>query len=376
MLMMSALAAIGAAPVDPGPPPAPGGEREATPPIHAREGATATYKNGYSPSQIRHAYGFDQLTATGSGQKIAIVDAYGSPSIQKDLAVFSQQFALPAANLTIAYPTGKPKKTDAGWALETSLDVEWAHAIAPEASILLAVAKTNSFTDLMAAVDYAVSHGATAISMSWGAREFSGEGTYDSHFQGKNGVVFTASSGDNGAGVSYPAASPGVVSVGGTTLKLDGSNNWTSETAWSGSGGGVSAFEGSASYQSGFTSGNRGVPDVSLVADPATGVAVYHSTRYFGSVGWFVVGGTSAGSPMWAALVAVANQGRTSPLTGGHSALYALAGSVTYGADYRDIQSGTNGSCGANCTAVSGYDLVTGLGSPLANNLIPGLVSQ
>ncbi|MGE5675468.1 MAG: S8 family serine peptidase [Mycobacterium leprae] len=347
---------------------------QAQPLVKLKGNATSTYQSGYKPSQILHAYGFDQVSAAGSGQTIAIVDAYGSPTIQNDLAVFNKQFGLPSANLTIAYPGGKVRKTDGGWALETSLDVEWAHAIAPAAPILLVVAKSASTSDLLGAVDYATSQGARVVSMSWGSSEFSSESSYDSHFS-HTGVVYVASTGDNGTGVEWPAVSPNVVAVGGTHLPLDASGNLTaSETAWSGSGGGTSAYYAQPAYQAGFTSASkRTVPDVALQADPNTGVAVYDSTSDQGQVGWFVVGGTSFSAPSWAALLARVDQGRATALTDGHAAVYQFAGSSTYSTDYRDIVSGTNGTCGPVCTASSGYDEVTGLGSPLASSLVPAL---
>ncbi len=368
MILAAALVApalLGAAPPDPS------GERVAHPPIRVRDGATATYQTGYKPSQIRHAYGLDQLSGTGKGQLIAIVDAYGSPTIQKDLAAFSSQFGLPAANLTIAYPQGKPNRTDAGWALETALDVEWAHALAPEANLLLVVSKTNSFANLLSAVDYATSQGAHVVSMSWGGSEFSSEASYESHFN-RSGVVFTAAAGDNGSGVLWPAVSPYVVAVGGTTLPLDSSGNLTgAETAWSGSGGGISTYESEPAYQTAYgiaSNNHRGVPDVSFDANPNTGAAVYNSTKYYGQRGWFVVGGTSFGAPAWAATIALANQGRTAPLSDGHTALYQAATGSSYPANYRDVASGSNGNA-----AGTGYDFVTGLGSPLAGNLVPAL---
>src|SRR5439155_25939585 len=181
---------------------------------------------GYSPAQIRHAYGIDKLTQDGAGQTIAIVDAYDAPNIQSDLNTFSTQFGLPTSGFTFtkAYAQGSQPPADGGWAQEISLDVEWAHAIAPQANILLVEAANSSLTNLLGAVDYAVAHGAAAVSMSWGAADFSAESTFDSHFN-VTGVTFLASSGDTGGQVLYPSASPAVVSVGGTTLPLDGSGN-------------------------------------------------------------------------------------------------------------------------------------------------------
>ena len=350
---------------------------DAHPPIHIKNnGATPTYQNGYNPPQIKKAYGLDKVTTDGTGQTIAIVDAYGSPTIQNDLQVFNAQFGLPSTNVAIAYPTGKPGRTDGGWALETSLDVEWAHAIAPNANILLVVAKSASISNLLAAVDYATSHGAQVISNSWGGSEFSGEASYDSHFQ-HTGIVYVASSGDNGSGVSWPASSPYVLSVGGTNLKVDSSGTYQSEAAWSGSGGGTSTYESRPGYEDlwqNVVGIHRGNPDVSWDADPNTGVAVYDSTQDSGQKGWFQVGGTSFGSPCWAALIALSDQGRSSALTSINtiSQLYSIAGatnSTGYTNNYHDILSGSNGGFSSQ----SGYDMVTGIGSPKADVLVPAL---
>lgn len=367
----------------------------ARPPIHLRHMAT-TSPTGYSPSQIRHAYGFDTLSNTGSGQIIGIVDAFDDPTAASDLKTFITTFGLtmmnglpgtPSCSVSAGphpcfqkvYAQSKPR-TDSGWALEISLDVQWAHTVAPGADILLVEAKTNSFSNLLGAVDAAVSGGAKVVSMSWGGSEFSSESSYDFHFN-KSGVTFTASSGDSGTGVIYPAVSPYVVGVGGTSLPLDGSGNLTgAETAWSGSGGGISSIESEPGYQTNYpipnTGGKRGVPDVSYNADPNTGVSVYDSTRYQGQAGWWQVGGTSAGAPQWAALIALADQGRGSSLSSNSlssSPEYNAASGSAYSSNYRDITSGTNGSCATTCSAATGYDFVTGVGSPLGNNLVPYL---
>jgi len=346
---------------------------------------------GLTPSQIRHFYGIDSLACSagntcGAGQTVAIVDAFDDPNIESDLATFSSQFGLPScttANLcfTKATPQGSPH-TNRGWALEISLDVEWVHAIAPGAKILLVESKTNSFTNLFNAVTFAASQaGVHQVSMSWGGGEFSSETSSDGTFT-VSGVTFTASSGDGGHGVIYPSASPNVVAVGGTTLNLDSSGNLISETAWAGSGGGISAFESEPSYQSNFpipsTGGFRGVPDVSYDADPASGVAIFDSLGDMGFKDWIQVGGTSVGAPNWAALIAIANAGRTRALgstgttTPTNVAIYNIA-KKAYAANFRDITSGTNGSCGTLCTASTGYDFVTGLGSPLANHIVSAL---
>jgi subtilase family serine protease len=343
----------------------------ASPHVHVRQ-AAQTSPAGYTPTQIRNAYGFNKVINKGAGQKIAIIDAYGSPTIQADLDRFCTQFSLPRTTIQIAYPSGHPTGTDGGWALETALDVEWAHAIAPSATILLVVAKDAYLSTLLTAVDYAVQQGAKQISMSWGANEFSSQSLYDSHFN-KAGVTFIASSGDSGAGVSWPAVSPYVTGVGGTSLILNSLGQIVSERAWSGSGGGKSAYTAKPSYQRNFqTSTRRMVPDVSYHADPSRGFCIYSSTPYGGWSGWFTVGGTSAGAPQWAALFALTNSSRTSSLSNADTLLYSLANGQLYWTFYRDIVGGNNGGY----QAVRSYDEVTGLGSPISYNLVSGLVRK
>ncbi len=370
----------------------PGFDSEARPPHRVKNAAT-TSPTGLTPTQIWHAYGFDQigcgLTGTtwpnsklcGNGQVIAIVDAYDNPNIESDLATFNKQFGLPPCTkangcFTKATPQGGPK-FDQTWALETALDVQWAHAIAPGAKILLVEAKSSSLSDLLVAVDYAVKQGGVhQVSMSWGASEFSSVSTLDSHFQVK-GVSFFASSGDSGNGAIWPCVSAYVVCVGGTTLNVDSSGNVQSETAWAGSGGGISKYVSEPPYQVSYgisSGGKRGVPDVSYDGDPATGVPIYDSAGYNGQKGWFQVGGTSVGPPHWAALFAIANSGRSAPISstsfGTGTIIYGAATGTNYALNYRDITSGSNGICGSVCNAAKGYDFVTGLGSPLANNLV------
>ncbi len=313
----------------------------------------STSPTGLSPATIKSVYSFSTSSTAGAGKTIAIVDAYDDPTAESDLAVFSSQYGLPActtangcfSKVNQTGGTSYPRK-DSGWALEISLDVQWAHAIAPGAHILLVEASSNSFANLLVAEDYAKTH-ATYVSNSWGGSEFSSENSYDSHFA-QSGVSFFVSSGDAGLPAEYPSASPNVISVGGTTLHFSG-GTFTSETGWSGSGGGCSLYESKNAAQTTGSvncNGKRATPDVSLDADPASGVSVYDSTRYQGQQGWFQVGGTSASSPMWAARSAVA--GTTV------NASYVYGNSITY----RDITSGNNG---ASCLV--GYDLVTGRGS-------------
>jgi subtilase family serine protease len=325
-----------------------------------RDGVTpdaSTSPTGLSPTTIKSVYGFSTSATAGAGTTIAIVDAYDDPSAEADLNVFSSQYGL--ASCTTANGcftkvdqnggTRYPRK-NTGWALEISLDVQWAHAVAPGAKILLVEAASASFTNLLAAEDYAKTH-ASYVSNSWGGSEFSGEASYDSHFA-QSGVSFFVSAGDSGLPADYPSASPNVISVGGTTLHFV-SGAFASETGWSGSGGGCSIYETATSAQSSFSqypqvgcNGKRATPDVSLDADPASGVSVYDSTGYQGQSGWFAVGGTSASAPMWAARSAVAGTTMNSA--------YVYGGSITY----RDITAGNNGAA-----CLVGYDLVTGRGS-------------
>ncbi len=344
--------------------------------------------SAFAPAQVRHAYGFDQITNQGAGQTIGIVDAYDDANAEKDLGVFSAQFGLPACTSSkgcyrIVYSNGKQPAANANWAVEISLDVQWAHAIAPKATIVLVETPSNSLSDLVNGVTTAVKNGASAVSMSWTAGEFSSETSMDKNFV-SNGVTYLAASGDVGTGAVYPAASPDVIGVGGTSLYLSANGSYQSETAWSGSGGGLSVYEREPSFQAQFgipddSRGYRGSPDVSFDGNPGTGYAVYDSIGISGYAGWFQVGGTSAGTPQWAALIAITNSmraaARKSNLSSTNTTLYTLA-KTGLNTDFRAVTQGTNGTCGIICTASAGYDYVTGLGTPQASALITALVAQ
>jgi subtilase family serine protease len=331
---------------------------------------------GFGPVHILEAYNFRNVKDKGKGQVIALVDAFDDSQAESDLGTFSTQFGLPACTTAngcfkVVYEGGKKPPSDtSGWSNEIAIDTQWAHAIAPAATIMLVEAQSNSFTDLLSAVDTAVANGATVVSMSWSGGETADEGQSDTHFN-VPGVVFTAASGDGGHGVGYPAASPYVVAVGGTTLTLNSNGTWASETAWSGSGGGESAFESEPSYQAtAQNSGHRGVPDVAFDGNPDTGVPSY-SSHACGScyTGWEQWGGTSIGTPQWAALFARVNSLRADAgkgnMTMPQTVLYTAPA-----ADFHDITSGSNGGCGTVCNAGPGYDFVTGLGTPVADLLI------
>jgi subtilase family serine protease len=331
------------------------------PPVHISRSAKAA-PSGVTPAEIKKIY---KLPASGGSGTIAIIDAYDDATIEKDLGVFDAAFGLAACTVKNGclekHVMASSTKTNSGWALETSLDVEWAHAIAPTAKILLVEAKTESGANLLSAIDYAASRkDAVAVSMSWGGAEFSDETGLDSHFMSAAGAVFFASSGDNGTGASWPASSPNVIGVGGTSLELLSDGTLVSESAWSGSGGGASAYETEPSYQQAYdipkAGGKRAIPDVSYDADPQSGFPVYKTTGSSKN-GWYEVGGTSAGAPQWAAIQSL---GQSVSL----AAIYKDKASTSTRTFFRDITSGSNGTCQYYCDARKRYDYVTGLGSP------------
>jgi subtilase family serine protease len=357
--------------------------------LHVEELEARNLLSVFTPAQIRHAYGFDQLSfangripADGSGQTIAIVEAFHDPKITGDLHYFDRIFGLPdPPKFRQVNERGGAVFTSLNpvWALETAMDVEWAHAVAPRASILLVEADSTSLTDLLAAVNFArYQPGVVVVSMSWGSQEFSYETAYDAYFTTPaghiggsglpGGITFVASTGDKGAVTSYPAVSPNVLAVGGTSLILGPNGGYGSETAWSNSGGGVSLYEGKPSYQAALGSNMRNTPDVAFNSDPYAGYYIYDTVSYWGISGWFQDAGTSAAAPQWAALIALADQGRAlmgrGSLSNAQSLIYRLPAS-----DFHDIVSGSNGYA-----AGLGFDLVTGRGTPKANLVVQHLM--
>ncbi|HEY5220690.1 MAG TPA: S53 family peptidase [Candidatus Paceibacterota bacterium] len=336
------------------------------PPVHVYKSAQSK-PSGVTPAEIKKIY---NLPATGGKGTIALIDAYDDANMESDLAAFDKQFNLPACTTANGcfekHKMATSTILNSGWAMETSLDVEWAHAIAPNAKILLVEAKTPSGANLLSAIDYATSRkDVVAVSMSWGGAEFSDELTYDTHFVSKANpsMAFFASSGDDGAGASWPASSPNVIGVGGTSLELASSGALIAESAWSGSGGGVSAYEKEPAWQTAYkiskANGMRAIPDVSYDADPASGYPIYITTGTGSKAkgAWDTVGGTSAGAPQWAAIQAL----------GGSAVLakfYTDKASTSTLKYFRDITSGSNGDCQYYCDARKRYDYVTGLGSP------------
>lgn len=317
---------------------------------------------GYYPSDIRTAY---SLPSTGGSGAIAIIEAYDLPTNLSDFNTFSAQFNLPTETsgsktastnkvLQVIYASGSEPVSNPNWGGEIALDIEWAHAIAPNAKIYLIECATDDFTNILAGVQIASTlPDVHEVSMSFGTSETSNESTYDSNFTAANQVYFAAA-GDTSNELDYPAASPNVVSVGGTSLNLLTNGQLVSETAWADGGGGPSQYEPLPAFQIGFTTGARGIPDLAADADPNTGCAVYDSTPipHEGS-GWMVDGGTSLATPIAAGIV---------NLRGAFSASsydelvrqYSLSST----SNFRKITSGTDGAY----TARAPYNFITGLG--------------
>jgi subtilase family serine protease len=335
----------------------------AKPLAESRAAAAAAAPAGYGPADLKSAYKLP--TKTGS-PTVAIVDAYDDPTAERDLGVYRSQFGLTACTTANGCfkkvnQTGgsTPPAVDGGWAQEISLDLDMASAICPNCHILLVEARSSAFTDLAAAVDQAAkTTNVVAISNSYGGPEFSQEtqSTYNSHYN-HPGKAITVSSGDNGYGVEFPAASQYVTAVGGTHLTKNSSTHGWTESAWSGAGSGCSRYVTKPSWQHDTSCTRRTVADVSAVADPNTGVAVYDSTRFQGASGWMVFGGTSVSAPIVASVYALAGNATT-----------VNYGSFPYShtSSLFDVTSGSNGSCGGSylCTAKAAYDGPTGLGTP------------
>jgi len=331
-------------------------------------------------------------TPSGGSQTIVIVDAYDDPNAQSDLAYFSAQFGLPfnPAKFQVVYQDGYQPQQDfsGGWEMEESLDIEYAHAMAPNATLYLVEAQSNANTDLFTAVEMGIwliqcgqvtqcpaattakPYGKGEISMSWGESEFAGETALDASFSASAtaGVVFFASAGD-APGTIFPCVSPNVVCAGGTSTRRSlATGALIQEIAWSDAGGGLSTYEPIPSYQTSnaavkaIVGTHRGTPDLSAVANPYTGVWVYDSFPQYGqffSSSWWIVGGTSVASPLLAGIVNNAgtfNASSTAELT----EIYKNLGVA---ADFNDI---TAGACNyyMSSAAVAGYDLCTGVGSP------------
>lgn len=388
---------------------------------------TRTTNRCYSPQQIRAAYGIQPLLDqgyTGKGRTIVIIDAYGSHTIEKDLATFDSLFGLNAPAFETVAPDGQvpydPNDANqAGWSGETTLDVEWAHAVAPDAKIVLVVAKTNQDADILSATKYAVDHSlGDVFSQSFGE----GETCVDSRLLRDEHAVFQAaaakkitllaSSGDQGAAqpacdgsnsfflsASSPASDPLVTGVGGTHLNADKTTGaWVDERAWQGlSGGGFSTLYRRPGYQAeipGIASKTRGVPDVAYNGDTDGGVLTAWTCPPGEFPGLcdgnatfvFRFGGTSAGSPQWAGVTAIADQFAGKRLGLLNRSISRIAQGPSYASAFHDITVGDNtftytNDAGQHVTvqgyqAVTGWDAVTGWGTPVVNNLVPLLAAN
>lgn len=383
--------------------------------------ATGTVVATYSPAQIRAAYNLPALPATvngltaaqaaqlGAGQTIYIVDAQHDPNAAAELATFNQKFALPTcttvnipanAALPLAVPaatagctfsvvysgasggmTASAPSYDSGWATEIALDVQWAHATAPMARIILIEAPDASVNSLIAGVSLANAMGPGVVSMSFGSSEGSWTAQTVSAFNVPN-MTYLAAAGDAGAAVEWPAVLPQVVAVGGTTLSYSGTGT-RSEAVWSGTGGGISQYTSTPAYQTAAVPGmgnpaHRVVTDVSFNADPSSGQYLALIAQGSTTVSWMSVGGTSLSTPQWAGIIAIANALRvqaSKPLLGApHNQLYGAISTVptTYAGAFADVTSGSDGTC-ATCSAKAGYDFPTGLGTPNTTNLLAAL---
>ncbi len=368
---------------------------------------------GLTPAQIRTAYGLNALPTAaggavldGTGQTVVIVDAYNDSKLFADLNAFDQQFGITSSGPTLFQqygaaasfltvlnqngqaaplaPNDPSSPSNSSWELEESLDIEWLHAIAPGAKIVLVEANTTGWADLTAAeLTGAQVPGATVLSMSWGITDSgpgvaSEESSFDQTLAAVPGLSYVAATGDQGSAALYPATSPNVLAVGGTSLTLNTDNSIQSEIAWSNSSGGFSSLESKPAYQNNVLPANqtkRSTPDVAFDGNPNTGVVVYDSYDNTAATPWSEEGGTSLGTPVWAGIVALANQGRhaagnsnfnTNSPTELLSAIYSLAQR-----DFHDITSGAN----KTFSATSGFDQVTGLGTPVANLLVPDLIN-
>ena len=376
----------------------------------------------YTPAQIRAAYNMPDLpapgaaltqaqaAALGAGQTIYLIDAFHDPYIAQELAAFNTRFGLPACSVTVLGPTramplagassegcellvaastaaGGISATapayDYGWATEIALDVQWAHATAPLARLVLIEAQDSSLASLVGAIKLANNMGPGVVSMSFGGKEGNWTDLLDSLFA-SDSMTYLAATGDHGPQVDWPAVAPRVLAVGGTSLRFSGAGERI-ETSWSSTGGGFSAYTPTPGYQSAAVPGVggkafRGVADVAMNADPATGQYVARIEPGATQPVWISAAGTSLATAQWAGVLAVANAqralGAKPPLGAPHALLYESIASRPgdYFSAFSDVTAGTNGVC-SHCGAATGYDTLTGLGTPKVEGLI-ALLSQ
>ncbi|MCT9077211.1 S53 family peptidase [Streptomyces fulvoviolaceus] len=335
--------------------------------------ASSATPTGYGPTDLQSAYGLTSAASSnGSGETVAIVDAYDDPNAAADLATYRSYYGLSACTVASGCfkkvsqtgSTSSLPTADSGWAGEISLDLDMVSAIAPNANILLVEADSSSMEDLGTAVNEAVKLGAKFVSNSYGGDEESSDSTYDSSYFNHPGVAITVSAGDSAYGAEYPAASKYVTSVGGTKLSTSSNSRGWTESVWKtssteGTGSGCSSYDAKPSWQTDTGCTKRMISDVSAVADPATGVSVYDSYGSDGT-GWNTYGGTSASSPIIASVYALGG----TPGSSDYPAQYPYNAAGT--SALNDVTSGNNGTCSTSyyCTAGTGYDGPTGWGTP------------
>jgi hypothetical protein len=375
----------------------------------------------YTPAQIRMAYSFPLLHAVGgavspaqaaglgAGQTIYLIDAYHDSNATAELAAFTAAFGLPACTAAeipastvlplapaatsgctfsvvhstiLGGMTAAPPDYDSGWATETAIDVEWSHATAPMARIILIEAPDSSTNSLLAAIHLANAMGPGVVSMSFGLPEGSWTSSVEDAFT-KPKMTYVAAAGDAGAKVLWPAVSPHVVAVGGTTLSYSAAGGHRSEVVWTGTGGGVSQYTALPSYQAAVpgmdTLKFRSVNDVTFNGDSTTGQYLAVIAQGSTAVKWLSAGGTSLSTAQWAGILALANaqraQAAQQPLGAPHALLYGIASQPEgYAQDFNDVTQGSDGSC-ASCFAGLGYDSPSGIGTPNVTSLLSALVA-
>lgn len=420
LLLALALSACGVRFSDNPDSPGDGSSVSVTPGTGACPVENTSIRGAYTPQQLRTAYGVETLCQqgyTGKGQTVVVIVSFGSPSLQQDVDTFSQRFGLPKITLDIRAPLGAkpfdPSNTDmTGWQGETTLDVEMIHSMAPDAQIVVLTSPVSETEGVQGLPEfrqleqYAVNnHLGNVVNQSWaaseatlgdsaGQAEIAQWNTFYQQATTQQGMTFFGASGDSGATdycdlkatqtctfqtTSFPTDNPWVVSVGGTSLHISGAK--VSESVWNSnggaSGGGFSKFYAEPSYQQMLPASvqselnnRRGVPDVAADGDPSTALAIYVAGK------WVPIGGTSAASPLWAGIMAVANQMAGHPLGFINPALYSIGTSDKYAQDFRDVTSGNNSASHVQgFSAAPGWDPTTGLGAPIADKLLPDLIA-
>ena len=343
----------------------------------ARQFTTLTSNgNPFTPSEIGRAYSLINSAEGGEGVTVAVIGAYNNPTLENDFEAFGRTYMLPQNALEVYYTGTQNNAYNSGWARESAADTQWVYATAPSARIMCVFARDAQVESLFEAVNYAIQLGADIISMSWGSPEFYGQTQYTQYMK-NSGRIFIASAGDTGGAVLFPSSSDAVVSVGGTLLYRNPNGNTFARSAWISGGGGPSRYTGIPEWQRKFegiaemSGGYRATPDIALDASPSPGYAVYNSA----DGGFISVGGTSVSAPVFAGITATLIQNNPDVLANRTlpEYLYFLAGETRYNEPqyyFNDITVGSNGVY----DALKGYDMSTGLGAPIARQIVQGML--